>query len=71
VLHRIIDFPGTVRYEPESNAVRFSIRLHMEYLHVLYYCQHCLKSWYKLKDWEKVESLLFIGHVIQPKGGLP
>ena len=40
----------------------------------------CLKSWYKLKDWEKLESLLFIGHVIQPmysiddddqKGGLP
>ena len=26
----------------------------------------CLKSWYKLKDWEKLESLLFIGHVIQP-----
>lgn len=25
----------------------------------------CLKSWYKLKDWEKHESLLFIGHVIQ------
>ena len=26
----------------------------------------CLKSWYKLKDWEKLESLLFIGHLIQP-----
>jgi hypothetical protein len=25
----------------------------------------CLKSWYKLKDWEKLEGL-FIGHVIQP-----
>jgi hypothetical protein len=26
----------------------------------------CFKSWYKLKDWERLESLLFIGHVIQP-----
>jgi hypothetical protein len=26
----------------------------------------CLKSWYKLKDWDKLESLLCIGHVIQP-----
>jgi hypothetical protein len=26
----------------------------------------CLKSRYKLKDWDKLESLLFIGRVIQP-----
>ena len=26
----------------------------------------CFKSRYKLKDWEKLESLLFIDHVIQP-----
>ena len=26
----------------------------------------CLKSWYKLRDWEKLKSLLFIDRVIQP-----
>ena len=38
---RSIDFPGTVPYDAESHTVRIPICLHMEYLHFLYYCQHC------------------------------